>query len=318
MSGRYWLLLEKSDETRISQGIDGYRDRTGEEYRYDSLVSNHKQLSAGDIVILRKENDILGAGRIDSVTQSPDAKIHRRCPKCESTDIRERKTKSPRFKCGKCTSLFEYPVETIVDVQSYVASIVGFEKFSAPPTVDEVKSCAAKGDGLKSQLSMMELDPEAICALVESAAPNLAFDTPNGEKAGQGFGLSHEERKAVELRAMTIAKELYEELGWTLVDSSTSHPYDYYATCDGDHRFIEVKGTTGAGVSIVLTHGEIIHVLQNMSHSALVVVSDIELAKAIDGIMALGGKISTHRDPWVLYEADLEPTEYRYTINGKP
>ena len=44
MNPRYWLLLEKSDATRISKGIDGYRDVTGEVYHYDSLVPNHRQL----------------------------------------------------------------------------------------------------------------------------------------------------------------------------------------------------------------------------------------------------------------------------------
>ena len=32
----YWLLLEKSDETRIYNSIDGYNDSTGEIYNYDS------------------------------------------------------------------------------------------------------------------------------------------------------------------------------------------------------------------------------------------------------------------------------------------
>ena len=90
MSERYWILLEKSDETRISKGIDGYQDKTGESYHYDSLVPNHKQLGPDDYVVLRKEDEILGVGRISSISQDTDAKIHRRCPECETTDIRER------------------------------------------------------------------------------------------------------------------------------------------------------------------------------------------------------------------------------------
>jgi hypothetical protein len=42
----YWLLLEKSNETRISKGIDGYQDQTGESYQYDSLVPNHKNITS--------------------------------------------------------------------------------------------------------------------------------------------------------------------------------------------------------------------------------------------------------------------------------
>jgi hypothetical protein len=34
------LLPEKSDDTPLPQGIDGYQDKTGYEYRYISHVSN--------------------------------------------------------------------------------------------------------------------------------------------------------------------------------------------------------------------------------------------------------------------------------------
>jgi hypothetical protein len=60
----YWLLLEKSDETRVSKGIDGYRDTTGESYHYDSLVPNHLNVAIGDFVVLRKENEIIGVNRV--------------------------------------------------------------------------------------------------------------------------------------------------------------------------------------------------------------------------------------------------------------
>ena len=86
MSKNYWLLLEKSDETRISKGIDGYQDQTGESYQYDSFVPNHKNLAKGDSVVLRKENEILGVGKISAISEGIDAKIHRRSP--AETDMR--------------------------------------------------------------------------------------------------------------------------------------------------------------------------------------------------------------------------------------
>ena len=75
MNRNYWLLLEKSDETRISKGIEGYQDKTGESYQYDSLVPNHKNLATGDFVVLRKENEILGIGKIADISESADVKI---------------------------------------------------------------------------------------------------------------------------------------------------------------------------------------------------------------------------------------------------
>jgi hypothetical protein len=117
----HWLLLEKSDETRISKGIDGYQDQTGEFYQYDSLVPNHKNITSGDYVVLRKENEILGVGEIGTISEDTDAKIHRRCPECHSTDIRERIRKIPKWKCGKCSHEFSEPQETIVEVRTFAA-----------------------------------------------------------------------------------------------------------------------------------------------------------------------------------------------------
>jgi hypothetical protein len=102
MAGSYWLLLEKSDDTRVSQGIDAYKDRTGESYHYDSNVPNHKKMSMGDFVVIRKEGAILGIGEIADISEADDTKIHRRCPECDHTDIRERSSKQPKWKCGKC------------------------------------------------------------------------------------------------------------------------------------------------------------------------------------------------------------------------
>ena len=98
---KYWLLLAKSDDTRISKGIDSYQDETGEVYRYDSLVGNHKQLSKGDVIVLRKEDQIIGLGQIESISSTKSSKEHRRCPGCNSPDIRERKNKMlPRVGAG--------------------------------------------------------------------------------------------------------------------------------------------------------------------------------------------------------------------------
>ena len=133
-------------------------------------------------------------------------------------------------------------------------------------------------------------------------------------KGGQGFGLSQEERKAVELHAMRIARHLYEEAGWEVVDKSSSHPFDLLATRNGDERFIEVKGTTGGGTNIILTHGEVNHVLHHKRSSALVIVSTIVLDRSGEELVASGGVVTTHMDPWVIDERALEATEYRYTI----
>ena len=309
---RYWLLLEKSDETRISKGIDGYQDRTGESYHYDSLVPNHKNLKSGDFVVLRKEDEILGVGRISNIDVTDDAKIHRRCPECKSTDIRERSIKAPKWKCGKCAHEFAEPEETITDVRSYTASIEEFTRLNAPPSVRDVKLCATSGEGTSSQLSILQLDKGKISTLLEGVdvSPSPRSSRRGGD--GQGFGLSQAERKAVELLAMHVARNLYEDAGWMVVDKSSSHPFDFLATRGSERRFVEVKGTTGEGHSIILTNGEVEHVRLHGGESALIVVANIALAKDGNQWTATGGNISTHEDPWFISDATLQATQFRY------
>jgi ribosomal protein L37AE/L43A len=317
MSDRYWLLLEKSDDTRISKGIDGYQDKTGELYNYDSLVPNHKQLGSGDYVVLRKENDILGVGRVGHISQEADAKIHRRCPECRSTDIRERSTKSPQWKCGKCANEFETPSETIVEVQSFEAAIDDFSRLNYPPSVHDVKRCAAEGNGINSQLSILELDPTKIQTLLEGTAVSPSVRSTKSTKGGQGFGLSQPERDAVEKRAMDVTRKLYEDDGWKVIDKSGSNPFDFLATRGKEIRYIEVKGTTGEGASIILTHGEVKHVRANRNASALVVVAQITLSKSGSDYVGSGGVVTVHEDPWTLEDLMLEPTEYCYSLKTK-
>lgn len=157
---QFWLLLEKSENSRISKGIDPYSDKTGRIYQYDSLVPNHKKLKAGDIVIVRKDDMLVGSGKVSSIRTYNKLKKHRRCPNCHGTDIRERTTKLPRWKCGKCAKEFQTPVETNARVTSYIASISAFATISHPPSVNSVKMCAYRSrNGIKSQFSILLLDP---------------------------------------------------------------------------------------------------------------------------------------------------------------
>ncbi|MBB31662.1 MAG: hypothetical protein CME25_22510 [Gemmatimonadetes bacterium] len=209
IEARCWLLLEKSEETRISKGIDGYRDRTGESYSYDSLVPNYKNIRSGDLVIIRKENSIIGYGEVGIITQGDQIKVHRRCPDCNSTDIRPRKTKSPKWKCGKCAFEFPEPRETSDNVRAYEAAIESFVYFENPPNVRDVKSCASSDAGTHSQLSILKLEVQKLQPIMEGVELPTAWKRAGGRSSGQGIGLSYAERRAVELHAMNAAADLY-------------------------------------------------------------------------------------------------------------
>jgi len=320
MAPKWWLLLEKSDETRISSGIDPYMDETGSEYRYDSLVPNHKNLSARDGAVIRKENDIIGTCFIDAITRTDGFKTHRRCPQpqCSSTDVRERRTLTPRWKCGVCKAEFSTPKETQTPVTSYVATLRDFRTLKNPPSVKEVKACAAGGDGAKSQHSMIELDPSLLATTLGQALPlpsATPSKPPSRARGGQGYGLTHEQRTAVELRAMTLAATLYPETdGWLLKNTSKDESYDFCATRGHERRFIEVKGTTGTGESVILTYREVEHARAHREEMALVVVTNITLRSDDGAWHAEGGRISVHQHPWSPEKEQLTATEYRYEV----
>ena len=178
--------------------------------------------------------------------------------------------------------------------------------------------CAAKANGISSQLSILELDLLKIQTILEGFATSPSSRGTATGSSGQGFGLSQAERKQVELRAMRIARKLYEDRGWEVVDKSNSHPYDLLATRNGETLYIEVKGTTGAGHSVVLTHGEVKHVRHHKKSSALVIVSGIVLTESNGTWDASGGTVTTHEAPWTIDDSRLEATEYRYSVQQKP
>ena len=167
-----WLLLEKSDDTRVSAGLDGYIDVTGREYSYDSTVPNHAQLKVGDRIVTRLEDQIIGVGKIYSIGIGSKKKVNRRCPSCNATDIRERKEQKPRFRCGKCKNEFDMAFESFQTVTTYVAAIDDFAKFEHPgPSVREIKSLGVRSDGAPSsefQHSMMKLDAAALDILLST------------------------------------------------------------------------------------------------------------------------------------------------------
>ncbi len=314
-----WLILEKSDKTRISQGIDSYSDKTGEEYHYDSLVPNHKSLGSGDVVVVRKDDKIIGLGEVGDINKSQDIKTHRRCPNqdCNSTDIRERIKKTPKWKCGSCAYEFANPVVTQTDVMSYVASIENFQILDNPPSVQEIKKCSLTPDGLKAQLSILPLNEKALHEKLGFPMSTKTNVNQVGFSDGQGFGLSQPQRKAVELRAMQVAISKYKELGWVIEDMSSTQSYDLLAIKNNEKRFIEVKGTTGNGDSVLLTNGELQHARNNTGYSVLIVISGIILQRDGKDWIASGGNIRYHQDPWNPEDDVLEPTQFRYFIKNR-
>lgn len=89
-------------------------------YRYDSTVANHRQLTAGDFVLLRGGQGAFGVAIVESVAVSEGTKVLQHCPKCGTTGIKARKHVAPVWRCNN-KYMFSAPTAEILQAKLYVA-----------------------------------------------------------------------------------------------------------------------------------------------------------------------------------------------------
>jgi hypothetical protein len=133
--------------------------------------------------------------------------------------------------------------------------------------------------------------------------------------AGQGRSQDARRNRAVELFAMAIATAHFEDQGWRVEDVS-NQPYGYDLFCNraGEHLHVEVKGTTGAGESVILTRNEVEQAHENPERSVLFVVHGVDV-KDNDGEWVCSGgstRVLVGWDPRA--RGELRPSQYDYRL----
>lgn len=105
---RAWVFVMKSDAERSWAANRGYDDSAGIYYSYDSNVGNSRQVSVGDLVVIREDDHVAGWGFVEyiEVTENASKEITR-CPNCRRTNYSRRKTISPANKCSSCKHEFD-------------------------------------------------------------------------------------------------------------------------------------------------------------------------------------------------------------------
>ena len=149
----------------------------------------------------------------------------------------------------------------------------------------------------------------------EVMAARLAIEQiakPNASPQ-QGFSLTSAERKAVEIQAMKLAVELLSSFGYTSKDVSLTSSFDLLATKPDAQIKVEVKGTTGAARSILLTANEVELHRNESPQNALIVVHDINLQRTNNGPVCSGGRVK-YWIPWHVEDSQLTPTAYSYKL----
>jgi hypothetical protein len=204
---RAWTFLT-IEGTRQYGGNDGYSDDPGKLYRYDSDVSNHRQVAAGDVAVIRSLNEVLGVAIVERVTEGKGTKERLRCPECSTVNVKRRATQEPPFRCHK-GHLFESPTREWVTVRTFEAQYgATFRKIEVGLTVGQLLGAVMRPS---DQMSIKEIDlawldaqlraNSSTAPIVESFTRRLApldFD----EESGSEFQDSIIEERRRVLRAI--------------------------------------------------------------------------------------------------------------------
>ena len=113
-----WLLMSVG-ENRQHGGNAGYDDQADVYYTWDSTVPNHARIKVGDPIAIWDKDRLLGLSVIEEIEQEAKEKLLFKCPHCGKAGIKQRATKSPRFKCYKCRREFETPTTQTATVVEY-------------------------------------------------------------------------------------------------------------------------------------------------------------------------------------------------------
>ena len=68
-----------------------------------------EHIKVGDPVALWDKERLLGLSVIEEIESETKEKLLFKCPECHMAGIKKRASKTPRFKCYKCGTLFNTP-----------------------------------------------------------------------------------------------------------------------------------------------------------------------------------------------------------------
>jgi hypothetical protein len=123
---------------------------------------------------------------------------------------------------------------------------------------------------------------------------------------GQGFGLTSPQRRAVEQRAMELARAHYEQRWPCVEDVSMGECFDLRCRNADQELHVEVKGTTGMGKSILLTRNEVGHATALFPRMALFLVKGVTLVEQTPGTWVARDGLTRVIEPWDLSSCQIE------------
>jgi hypothetical protein len=163
------------------------------------------------------------------------------------------------------------------------------------------------GVGSAAAWTLQQPADEAVAEVVEQI---------RSRDAGQGFLMSPSKRRAIEQRAVQLAKEHYIAKGYAV--RVLGKPYDLL--CEGDNGrvvYVEVKGTQLSGREVLLTPNEVTFARAHKNQMALFVVSEIIVDSNDPEVPTASAGNQAIYEPWDVDSGELEPLGYSLKITKK-
>ena len=165
---------------------------------------------------------------------------------------------------------------------------------------------------LSTVYDMQETGKDVSNALQQQEEINRTIRPVQRAKTGQGFSLSGDERKAVELQAMKVASAWFNDNGYKVKDTSMDASFDLLVEKDGLKTKVEVKGTTSAKFdSFVMTQNEVALHLAERGKTFLLLVCDINLTRG-ETATATGGHLEVFQN-WDIEGWERKPIAFTLT-----
>jgi hypothetical protein len=188
------------------------------------------------------------------------------------------------------------------------------------PEADWITPVAA-GLSFARQIVKLKYFPKlSIITQLSSALPSTptsldkAVSSTIEVEDGQAFASDAAIRKAIETRAMDLAKEYYAPPMFDEVeDTSRTGSYDLRCTRPPLEVRVEVKGSTSAAEHVFITAGELANTKTGPWRVDLFVVSSINLKTDASGTRGEGGTIRVINN-WKPADSDLDPLVFRYWL----
>ena len=114
-----WLALAVDGNTQHG-GNDGYNDDVTSSYEWDTTVPHCREIAPRDRLVLWNKTQLIGVSVIDDIELVVGiTKMSYRCPNCSKSHIKQRQTRSPRYRCYSCRSTFDEPNTSEITVDRY-------------------------------------------------------------------------------------------------------------------------------------------------------------------------------------------------------